>query len=343
MATHTPDGRKIVAKGPPCAHCNEMVIGRVLNAMGKTWHPDHFVCEVCSQPFPDGKFIEQGDKPYCETHYFELFAPKCIRCEQPILSDVVRALGHTWCSDHFTCTGCGINLVGVRYKEAGEEPYCTSCIGKVQIELDAKIHTCARCKKPILGEFLLLKGQRYHPEHFKCYLCGKDFTSGDCRTYEGHMYDKACFDKLMQDACGGCHKPVLGLSVTALGKVWHPEHFVCVYCHEPFRGRPYVEKDGKPYCETDYAALFSIKCAKCDEPVGVGGVEVEGRQYHVACYCCSTCDKPLKVGKKLRTYQGKPLCSKCYLALPKDVRKKLEYTQIQQRRAEKVRDRKSVV
>jgi hypothetical protein len=35
-----------------------VVIGKVVNALGKTWHPEHFVCCTCSQPFPGGKFVE---------------------------------------------------------------------------------------------------------------------------------------------------------------------------------------------------------------------------------------------------------------------------------------------
>jgi hypothetical protein len=35
-----------------------MVIGKVLHALNNTYHPDHFVCFICSQPFPGDKFVE---------------------------------------------------------------------------------------------------------------------------------------------------------------------------------------------------------------------------------------------------------------------------------------------
>jgi hypothetical protein len=51
MPTTTPDGRAIVHQGPPCAQCGEMIIGQVVTALGKTYHPEHFVCYHCVQPF----------------------------------------------------------------------------------------------------------------------------------------------------------------------------------------------------------------------------------------------------------------------------------------------------
>lgn len=55
--------------------------------------------------------------------------------------------------------------------------------------------------------------------------------------------------------------------VTALGKVWHPEHFVCTECETELGNRNFFEKDGRPYCESDYFTLFSPHCAHCNKPI----------------------------------------------------------------------------
>lgn len=44
--------------------------------------------------------------------------------------------------------------------------------------------------------------------------------------------------------CGACKSVIEGRSVTALGKVFHPEHFVCAKCELPFAGDAYHEYDG---------------------------------------------------------------------------------------------------
>ena len=55
--------------------------------------------------------------------------------------------------------------------------------------------------------------------------------------------------------------------VTALGRVWHPEHFVCTECETELGSRNFFEKDGRPYCESDYFTLYSPHCAHCSKPI----------------------------------------------------------------------------
>ena len=127
MATHTPDGRPIVHQGPPCGSCGEMVIGICINALGKSFHPEHFVCNHCSKPFPGGNFVEHEGHPYCDLDYTELFCPRCANCKQAIQDKCVNALGKKYHTDHFSCTGCGKNLVGQPYKEDDGDIYCNAC------------------------------------------------------------------------------------------------------------------------------------------------------------------------------------------------------------------------
>lgn len=55
--------------------------------------------------------------------------------------------------------------------------------------------------------------------------------------------------------------------VTALGKTWHPEHFTCVHCKTELGTKSFFERDGEPYCESDYHNLFSPRCAFCSQPI----------------------------------------------------------------------------
>lgn len=67
--------------------------------------------------------------------------------------------------------------------------------------------------------------------------------------------------------CSACDKPIVGQVITALGKTWHPEHFVCAHCNQELGTRNFFERDGKPYCEPDYHNLFSPRCAYCNGPI----------------------------------------------------------------------------
>lgn len=67
--------------------------------------------------------------------------------------------------------------------------------------------------------------------------------------------------------CNACDKPIVGQVITALGKTWHPEHFTCNHCSQELGTRNFFERDGVPYCETDYHNLFSPRCAYCNGPI----------------------------------------------------------------------------
>ncbi|XP_041756762.2 proline-rich protein 12 isoform X2 [Coregonus clupeaformis] len=67
--------------------------------------------------------------------------------------------------------------------------------------------------------------------------------------------------------CGACCKPIVGQVVTAMGRTWHPEHFVCTHCQEEIGSRNFFERDGAPYCEMDYHNLFSPRCHYCNGPI----------------------------------------------------------------------------
>ena len=53
----------------------------------------------------------------------------------------------------------------------------------------------------------------------------------------------------------------------SLGRLWHPEHFICVQCKEPLGTQNFFERDTLPYCERDYYLLFSPRCALCNGPI----------------------------------------------------------------------------
>lgn len=55
--------------------------------------------------------------------------------------------------------------------------------------------------------------------------------------------------------------------ITALGQVWHVEHFVCAVCKKELSSMGFFERDGQPYCNDDYHKLFSPRCAYCKGPI----------------------------------------------------------------------------
>lgn len=130
------------------------------------------------------------------------------------------------------------------------------------------------------------QGQTVHAYHYRCEECGCEFKGGNCREFEGGLYCIEDYEKMMKQICESCQKPILGRVVSALGKVYHPEHFVCATCNSAFQGSNYFEHDGKAYCEYDYTQQFGDPCAKCGRPVARNAVEFAGKVYHAEHFVC---------------------------------------------------------
>jgi hypothetical protein len=69
--------------------------------------------------------------------------------------------------------------------------------------------------------------------------------------------------------CASCGKTISGAWITAMGKLWHPEHFVCAFCSQSIREGSFHENEGQPYhrkCFVDALALHCVACGRdCPE------------------------------------------------------------------------------
>jgi hypothetical protein len=322
-----------------CAKCGEPITGIVVRAMGSCYHQDHFVCEYCSQPFPNGRFVKAPDgNLYCEQDFAELFAKRCKVCNEVIVKEVVNVDGMCFHPEHFICVGCGTNLVKKKFKAHAEtkQIYCPTCLPPDVRLIKPEAHICAQCALPIQGPYLLIKGQYMHPRHFRCHECGEEFKGGDCNEFEGDYYCGPHYAILLLKKCARCGKPCKGRSVTALGKVWHPDHFVCHICAVPFVESNFFENDGLPYCQTHYIQLFGDNCAFCKEPILKGAMRFLEKAYHEEHFLCSQCNKPLKSGK-FTAWDSKAICMPCYGSLPPKLKKQVENRMKQEKKAQMAR------
>lgn len=111
---------------PMCSKCNTRIRGDCLNALGKQWHPNCFVCGHCRSPFGNSSFYLENNVPYCERDWNLLFTTKCYSCNYPIeVGDKwIEALERNYHSDCFRCTGCQVKLEGTTFFCRAGKPYC---------------------------------------------------------------------------------------------------------------------------------------------------------------------------------------------------------------------------
>ncbi|XP_069029777.1 LIM and senescent cell antigen-like-containing domain protein 1 isoform X4 [Embiotoca jacksoni] len=125
---------------PICGACRRPIEGRVVNAMGKQWHVEHFVCAKCEKPFLGHRHYERKGLAYCETHYNQLFGDVCYHCNRVIEGDVVSALNKAWCVSCFSCSTCNTKLtLKDKFVEIDLRPVCKHCYEHMPEELKRRL------------------------------------------------------------------------------------------------------------------------------------------------------------------------------------------------------------
>ncbi|XP_052441081.1 LIM domain-containing protein 1 [Carassius gibelio] len=91
-----------------CTSCGYLITDMVLQALGKSFHPDCFRCFICNEKLEGQPFsVDTQNKIYCVKDYHRILAQTCAICEQLILptkgsNEIVRvmSMGKSY---HVTC------------------------------------------------------------------------------------------------------------------------------------------------------------------------------------------------------------------------------------------------
>ncbi|XP_066245808.1 leupaxin-like isoform X2 [Euwallacea similis] len=233
-----------------CSACDKPIVGQVITALGKTWHPEHFTCAHCTQELGTRNFFEREGKPYCEPDYHNLFSPRCAYCNGPILDKCVTALEKTWHMDHFFCAQCGKQFGEDGFHEREGKPYCRDDY------FDMFAPKCGACNRAIMENYISALNTQWHPDCFVCRECRQPFVGGSFFDHEGQPYCETHYHLKRGSLCAGCHKPISGRCVTAMFRKFHPEHFVCAFCLKQLNKGTFKEQNDKPYCHICFEKLF---------------------------------------------------------------------------------------
>ncbi|KYO40742.1 leupaxin [Alligator mississippiensis] len=242
-------GINAVSKGE-CASCHKVIAGKIITALGKSWHPEHFTCTHCGKEIGSQPFYERGGLAYCEKDYHQLFSPRCAYCAAPILEKVLTAMDLTWHPEHFFCTHCGKVFGEDGFHEKNGKPYCRKDF------LAMFSPKCKGCDRPVMDNYLSALHGVWHPECFVCGDCLSNFTSGSFFELDGRPYCELHFHQRQGTVCHGCGRPITGRCISAMGHKFHPEHFICAYCLMQLKKGTFREHGEKTYCQACYSKLF---------------------------------------------------------------------------------------
>ncbi|XP_059846242.1 PDZ and LIM domain protein 7 isoform X3 [Hypanus sabinus] len=174
-AQQAPEGTN---RTPVCAHCNKVIKGRYLVALGRSWHPEEFNCNQCKMALTEGGFFEEKGSVFCGKCYENKHAPNCAKCKQKIIGEIMHALKQTWHVKCFTCAACKTPIRNKAFYMEEGQPYCEKDYEKM---FGTKCHGCD-FKIDAGDRFLEALGYSWHDTCFVCAVChtnleGKTFYS----------------------------------------------------------------------------------------------------------------------------------------------------------------------
>ncbi|MCP9259403.1 Paxillin [Dirofilaria immitis] len=127
----------------------------------------------------------------------------------------------------------------------------------------------------------------------------------------GKAYCENDYHNMFSPRCAYCNGPIKDRCVTALGKTFHAEHFICAECGQQFGEEGFHEKNGQPYCKTDFFRMFAPKCNGCKNPIKMHFITALGTHWHPECFICQECGKPFETGS-FYEHGNMPLCEMHY-------------------------------
>ncbi|XP_024143388.1 actin-binding LIM protein 2 isoform X12 [Oryzias melastigma] len=227
----------------------------------------------------------------------------CQNCRKPCKGEALRVQNKHFHIKCFVCKVCGGELAQGGFFVRQGEYICT-------LDYQRLYGTrCFSCQDFIEGEVVSALGKTYHPRCFVCSSCKQPFPAGDRVTFNGkECICQKCTQPLPANSpapiqavhnCCGCGKEFKNeQSLVALDKHWHLGCFKCKVCNKVLNAE-YISKDGIPYCETDYHAMFGIKCESCKKYITGKVLEAGEKHYHPTCARCARCEQMFAEGEEM--------------------------------------------
>ncbi|XP_058868494.1 transforming growth factor beta-1-induced transcript 1 protein-like isoform X1 [Acipenser ruthenus] len=175
---------------PRCGLCSQPILDKMVTALDKNWHPEHFCCVKCGRPFGEEGFHERDGRQYCQQDFFSMFASRCHGCSKPIQENYISALNVLWHPECFVCRECYTPFVNGSFFEHEGQPLCETHYHRSRGSL------CSSCERPITGRCITAMGAKFHPEHFVCAFCLKQLNKGTFKEQGEKPYCHPCFIKL---------------------------------------------------------------------------------------------------------------------------------------------------
>ena len=227
-----------------CAHCQEPIKSAFVMARDLLFHPNHFLCHLCSTPLGGKPYQERDGHFHCEACYAQRFNPRCAACQEAIVGAYVSALGRTFHPHHFTCHHCQAPFPDHHFRQHDDRAYCESDYALLFAP------PCHTCHQPVVGAVFEALGQKYHLGCFVCVEGGHTIGEGVMfHMHEGQVYCPEHFEKRFLHTCVACQQTIKGQYIKVGEDFYHGECWQCHACRTTLRVDTCAQLDAHFYCK----------------------------------------------------------------------------------------------
>ncbi|XP_060860552.1 PDZ and LIM domain protein Zasp isoform X6 [Metopolophium dirhodum] len=298
-----------------CSDCRNDVIGVFVRIKDKSLHVECFKCATCGSSLKNVGYFNINNKLYCDIH-----AKMVARQNPPTpnLEPVTVAPGSNPPLGSF-------NIIPTKPKDVQSvqspqpstlspipfhAPKAPSHVNAPKQQTPSKVFSNAKpyeTPKQTPTPPMFSGGYSQVQTGFNSQLKTKSITSGGQptgrtgasagltapRRGRGVLNPQNLTPGARVPLCGQCNLYIRGPFITALGKIWCPEHFVCTNekCRRPLQDIGFVEEDNGLYCEYCFEQYLAPVCSKCSKKIKGDCLNAIGKQFHPECFNCTYCGK----------------------------------------------------
>jgi actin-binding LIM protein len=253
--------------GTKCKACGDFVEGRVVTALGNSYHPHCFTCDRCKSEIRSGTAVTYNDRQ-------EILCQSCTNTtlRECGVEDGKDAGGRSQHSDQTTPTNERADRASAessqREMENGDSLDGLLDFSKIQDispAVRARLGKCAGCGEPIHScQSLIALEKHWHLFCFNCSKCNKLLTS-EYMNRGDDPYCESCYHKLYGALCDMCHQFITGRVLEAGDKHFHPACASCCKCGLSF-------DEGEDMCIAG-DDVWHLDCDKVRAELGITDTE----------------------------------------------------------------------